>query len=60
MNCIILESEKFLIIYEKSQDKIVVQEKSSKEHNYYELDSDLNKLKDLSKLIFKFVELNTI
>lgn len=60
MNCIILESEKFLIIYEKSQDKIVVQEKSSKEHNYYELDCDLNKLKDLSKLIFKFVELNTI
>lgn len=54
MNCIILESEKFLITYEKSQ------EKSSKDHNYYELDCDLNKLKDLSKLIFKFVELNTI
>ena len=60
MNCIILESEKFLITYEKSQDKIVIQEKSGKDHNYYELDCDLNKLKDLSKLIFKFVELNTI
>ncbi|MGL6184792.1 MAG: Panacea domain-containing protein [Clostridium chrysemydis] len=61
INIDILESEKFLITYEKSINVTTVQEKrDDNNYNYFELDGDLDKLKDLGELILKFVELNTI
>lgn len=55
----ILESEKFLITYEKDINKITIQELDNGK-NYYDLDNNLDKLKDLGELLLKFVKMNEV